>query len=51
MRSSHKVHEVQACPRPSTRFVSEVTQQKLIKSLIGCRHHMQMFEVIPEPKY
>jgi len=45
--SSNKVQKVGARSLPSACFFPAVTEQTLIKSVIGCRHHMQKLKLHP----
>ena len=45
MRSSNKVQEMRARLLPSACFFPAVTKQTLLKSVIGCRHQMQMLKL------
>jgi len=47
MLSSNKVQKVKARSLPSACFVPAVTEQTLIESVIGCRHHMQKLKLHP----
>jgi hypothetical protein len=45
MRSSNNVQEMRALLLPSASFFPAVTEQTMIKSVTGCRHHMQKLKL------